>query len=85
MTIREVKKWRKHWEDRGYELKKVIPADDAKMKRAFHRNHLNNMYILNYVCVRPKIGKKLRDDMVRVVSLGSYYPQTWCKSWFKNA
>ena len=37
LTLTEIKKWRKHWEDRGYKLVKVILADDAKFKRSFHK------------------------------------------------
>ena len=85
ITVTEIKKWRKFWEDKGYELIKCIMADDAKFKRSFHKNHFNRMYILNYVSVRPKPGKALEDSMVRIVSLGSYYTEKWAKSWFKNA
>ena len=85
MTITEIKNWRKFWENKGYELIKCIMADEAKFKRSFHRNHLEKMYILNYVSVRPKNGGKLEDGMVRIVSLGSIYPSKWAKSWFKNA
>lgn len=63
---------------------KAILVDDAKFKRSFHRVHINRMYLLNYVSVRPKAGKKLTEGCVRVVSLGSYYPSLWAKSWFKN-
>ena len=84
-TKTEIKKWRKKWEDKGYSLIKCIMADDAKFKRSFHKNHLGRMYILNYTSVRPKTGKELEDNMVRIVSLGNYYTEKWAKSWFKNA
>jgi len=61
LTLTEIKKWRKHWEDRGYKLVKVILADDAKFKRSFHKNTINRMYLLSYVSVRPKTGKKLTE------------------------
>src|SRR3990167_6467589 len=85
LTITEIKKWRKFWKNKGYELIKCIMADDAKFKRSLHRNYYGRMYILNYISVRPKVGAILRDNFIRIVYLGSYYPQTWHKSWFKNA
>jgi len=84
ITLREIKKWRRYWGDKGYELVKVKLASDAKSKRSFHKNHIDRMYLLKYVSVRPKTGRKLRDDCIMVVSLGSYYPSCWGKAWFKN-
>ena len=80
-TIREIKEWRKFWEDKGYTLIKLVFADEAREKRSFHKNVIR--YHLDYTSVRSKRGKKWEQvGCIRVVPLGSYYPQIWAKSWF---
>lgn len=81
--IKEIKKWKEYWENKGYTLIKLVISDNMKSKRSFHKNHINKMYWLNYTSVRPKRGKKWKNiDCIRVISLGSYYPEIWGKSWF---
>lgn len=85
--MKEIKRWRSYWKEKGYKLEKAVLADDEEstFEATFPHTQVDRMYLLKYVRVESKRGRLLHEGCIQAVFLGSYHSSQWAKSWFKNA